>query len=297
MAISGNLPNHLVVAARTGILSAVPNPKTPWRRVAMEIDLTASTTTLVDLGGMPYPTQDAAVVQSMIEKSKTVTPEDWNLTLHISDNAVRDDQTASLLQKFQNLMPAYDKHINSRVFTVLNAGDGQTYGACYDGQDFFDSDHVDKGAHYTTNQDNEATLTLSLDNFNTAWVAANAFVDDQGQYTQYNYNLLVCHPTNNVVAANITGNTDAMDTGNREVNPYAGNFSYIMAPELDTNAWYIIAESESVKPLYVAFKKRPQLQEIWFDPQQPDGGMHYFKYHARYVVGYGDWRLAYQGQT
>jgi len=298
MAISGNLPKHLEVAARTGVLAATPNDgDMPWRRVAMEVDLTAKTTTLVDLGGVPYPTQKPQVVQDMIEKSLSVTPEDWYLTVPISQNAIDDDQTGSLLKKFQGVLPAYYRHINARVFTVLNAGDGQTYGACYDDQDFFDSDHADPGGSYQTAQDNEGALTLSLDNFHTIWVAAQGFMDDQGHYTNYEYNLLVCHPTSNVLAANITGNTQAMDTGNRESNPYAGRIGYITAPQLDTTAWHLIASSESVKPMFVAMRKQPQLIDMKYDSDQPNGGMHYFRYHGRYVVGYGDWRLAKQGNT
>jgi hypothetical protein len=44
-------------------------------------------------------------------------------------------------------------------------------------------------------------------------------------------------------------------------------------------------------------KEQPYLQEQWFDPDQKDGGHHYFKFYARYEVFYGDWRLAYQGNT
>lgn len=295
--MANTLPKHLEVAARTGILSARPNMDMPWRRVAMEVPLSARSTTLVDLGSVPAPTQKPQVVQEMIEKSLTVAPQDWYVTLTVSGNQIDDDQTGDLLRKIQDLRPAFDRHINSRVFTVLNAGDGQTYGACYDGQDFFDSDHVDKGAHYQTSQDNENALALSAANFNTVWVSAQSFVDDQGEYTNYNYDLIVCNPSLNTVAANIVGNPNEYGSSNLNINPYQGRLSYITSPYLDTSAWHLIASNESTKPLLVGVKKPPQLNDMWFDPQQEDGGRHYFQYHGRYVVVYGDWRLAVQGQT
>lgn len=295
--MANTLPKHLEVAARTGLLSAKPNMDMPWRRVAMEVALSARETTLVDLGNVPAPTQKAQVVQEMIEKTLTISPQDWYVTLSISGNQLDDDQTGDLLRKIQDLRPAFDRHINSRVFTVLNAGDGQTYGACYDGQDFFDSDHADKGAHYTTSQDNENTLALSVANFTTVWVAAQGFVDDQGEYTNYNYDLLVCNPSLNTVAANIVGNPHEYGVSNLNINPYQGRLSYITTPYFDTSAWHLIASNESTKPLIVGVKKQPQLNDMWFDAQQPDGGRHYFQYHGRYVVVYGDWRLAVQGQT
>jgi phage major head subunit gpT-like protein len=191
----------------------------------------------------------------------------------------------------------FPRHINKRVFQVLNGGDGSTYGAAYDGSDYFDNDHVDDGAHYQTNQDNEYALSLSIDNFETVYVAAQQFVDDQGQYTDYAYNLLTVHPTNERVAAQIVSNEWSYDTANRERNPYTGKFAYITSPELDTTAWHIIASDEDIKPIIVAMRKMPTLQDAWFDPLQPDGGRYYFKFFARYEMYYGDWRLAAQGNT
>lgn len=297
MAISGNLPKHLEVAARTGVLGAVAQDDMPYRRVAMEVDLTAASTTFVDLGGMPIPTEDPKAVDTMIEKGKTVAPEDWHLTVTISQNAIDDDQTGTVENRFRNVLPAFQRHINARTFTVLNAGDTSTYGTGITNEtEFFADAHLYVGAKNTTSQDNLAALTLSLDNYNTAWVAFSQFKDDQENFYNLNGNLLICHPTNNVIASNITGNPQAMDTANRETNPYAGA-QYFTVPEFDTTAWVLIDEDYSVKPLFVAIRKRPALQKMWFDAQADDGGKHYFKYHARYVVGYGDPLLAYMGNT
>lgn len=293
----GTLPQHLVVAAKSGVLNSRVKDEMPYRRVAQEIDLTAKTTTLVDLGGMPVPTNDPKAVDTRIEKSKSITPEDWHLTLHISQNDIDDDQTGTLLSQFQNIMPAFQRHINSRVFTVLNAGDGTTYGTGVDGLSLFNNSHLWAGAKNSTSQDNLNALTLSLDNFNTVWVAARQFVDDQSNYFNYNFNLLVCNPSLNRTAADITGNREDYSTANRATNPYAGGVSYFTVPEFDTNAWVLIAEGEAAKPMFVAIRKRPQLQDMWFDAQEENGGVHYFKYHARYVVDYGDWPTAVMGNT
>jgi phage major head subunit gpT-like protein len=246
---------------------------------------------------MPQPTQNAALVDTLIEKSKSVEPEDWYLTLHISNNAIDDDQTGTLEGRFKDIVPAFQRHINARVFTFLNDGDNTTSGTCVDGLALFDDSHLWAGAKYTTAQDNQYDLAISLDNFNTVWVAARGFVDDAGNYFNYNYDLLVTSPTNNSVAANITGNREAYDTANRELNPYAGQLSYITVPEFDTTAWVLVATGEPTKPLFVAVKKRPQLNDMWFDAQAGDGGIHYFQYHARYVVDFADWPTAIMGDS
>lgn len=75
MAFDGRLPKHLEVAARTGVLIAQPKDAMPWRKVAMEIPLSASTQQLVDLGSVPAPTRDPKAVKELIEKAMEVTPQ------------------------------------------------------------------------------------------------------------------------------------------------------------------------------------------------------------------------------
>lgn len=296
--ISSNVPKHLVVAARTGFLSSMRQGTYAWQQVAATLNMDARDIDLVDLGAAPMPVEQANVVQDYIEKTLQVSAREWQITVWISDNAVKDDQTASLESKVRSAGANFQKHLNKLVFQTLNGGDGTTYGLCYDGQEFFDSDHVDKGASYQTNQDNEYAVALSHDNFETVWVAGQNIRDDQGEFTEFNYDLLVCNPSLFVTARNITGNMEMGDTANREINPYSGLLKTpITSPYLDTNAWYLLASSEQHKPLIVAMREQPFLQHAWFDPTTPDGGRHYFKFYARYNVHYGDWRLALQGNT
>ena len=298
MAISGNLPKHLEVAARTGVLGAQALDNMPYRRVAVEVDLTAKSTTFVDLAGMPIPTNDPKAVDTMVEKGKTVKADDWYMTVGISQNAIRDDQTGSLQQKFMNVLPAFQRHINDLTFVVLNAGDTSTYGTGITNEtEFFADAHLYPGGKNTTSQDNLNALTLSSDNFNTVWVAMSQRKDDQGNFYNLNPNLLICNPSNNKIAANITGNPNSYDTANREMNPYANGVNYFTVPQFDTNAWVVLDENYPVKPLFVAIRQRPELNHQWFDPEADEGGMWYWRYHGRYVVGYGDPMLATMGNS
>lgn len=172
--ITGNVPSHLLVAARTGFLTAMRQRQYPWQQIAMTINLEAASDTLVDLGAAPMPvnSRQGYTAQDFIERSVTVEPTDWDITVWISQNAIDDDQTGSLERKVKSAGDNFQKHINKRVFEVLNGGDTTTFGQAYDGQDFFDSDHADAGAAYSTAQDNEHVLTLTNDNFETVWVAA-----------------------------------------------------------------------------------------------------------------------------
>lgn len=297
--ISGDTPAHLVIGARSGFLQALRARQYPWQRAAQPFNMDARSQVITDLGSAPMPTNSRGgiTIQDFVERQKTLTVTDWDITVWISQNDIDDDQTATLKTKVTSAGDNFQKHINARVFTVLNAGDGLTYGPAYDGLSFFNDAHVDKGAAYQTAQDNKDNANLTLDNFNSTYAGAQVTRDDQGEFYEYTYDLLIVHPTNRVLAANICGNPEALDTANRETNPNSGIVRYITTPYLDTTAWHLIASSEAAKPLIVAMKVNPYLQSTWFDPKAPDGGRWYFKFFGRYEVHYGLWQLARQGQT
>lgn len=300
--IAGNVPKHLVSTARTGFLLAVEEAdrEFPWRRVAMVHNMSEASEDQVDLGATPMPKNSSGgvTIQDHIEITQTVEPTDWDVTVWISENAIQDDQTGMLEQRVRGAGRRFNQHINKRVFVVLNGGDSAKYGPAYDGQHFFDNDHVDDGAEYQTNQDNEGTTNLSFSAFNSAWTNAMQFRDDQGEFTEFNYDQLIVHPTNKQLANEITQSTERPDTADRTINSFAGELRQpIVTPHLDTNAAILTASSEPIKPLILAMRRDPELQHAWFDPTAPDGGRHYFKFYARYAVHYGNWRLAYQIQT
>lgn len=298
--IAGNVPSHLVVAARTGFL-ATAEPEVPaYDPIAETLDMSAASVELVDLGGSPMPTRNKgrAQGQDFIEKKLTVTPLDWDITVWISHNAIKDDQTKTLERKVRGAGMNFQKHIAQQAFKALNDGDAITnFGAGYDSLSFYNDSHVDKGAAYSTAQDNKYGLTLNLDNFETVRVAATKTRDDQGEFSGFDYDLLVVSPELERVAANICNNKDAYDTANREMNPYAGKLRYIVSPKLDSTAWILTASNAGIKPIIVAMRESPNLQAAWFDPNAKDGGRYYFKFYARYNHFYGDWRTAYMGNS
>ena len=297
MSVRNQLPGHLLVNARTAHLTSEPMDNAPYDPIAMEMDISTNKTNLVDLGGTPLPNQDPKIVDMLIEKKLEVEPEDWYLTLKISKNSIRDDQTGTLERDFRNLLPSFQRDMNRRAFEVLNGGDGATYGLCYDGQNFFSGSHVDKGAKYTTAQDNQDTLAFTPDNLETVLVKAKLTVDDVGVYTNFDYNLLVGPPHMDREFSQVANNEWIWNSGNREINPWRNKLGYITHPKMDSTSWIIVASTEDHKPIIIVIRQRPELNDMWFDAQGGDGGMHYIQYHARYVIAYGDWRLAYQGQT
>lgn len=298
--ISGEVPSHLLVGARTGFL-ATAQPNVPITTpIAQTIQMGSKSVDIVDIGGAPMPTRNRgrAQLQQMIEKKLTITPLDWDITVDITYNAVKDDQTGELERKVRSAGENFRLDMAQKAFKALNDGDATTnFGAGYDGLAMYSNSHVDKGASYTTVQDNLDSLALSLTNFETVRVKAMTTRDDQGNFCDYNYDLLVVSPSDERAAAQITDNREDATTANRATNPYAGKLKYVVSTQFDSGAWVLVASSHSIKPVLIAVRETPNLQAAWFDPNTPDGGTYYFKFYGRYNHFYGDWRLAYMGKS
>ena len=300
MITSGNVPEHLVVGARSGFLEAVKTAVLPWQKIAGQLNMDSKSVDIVDLGAAPMPVESVGGpnLQGFAERSLLVKPRDWEITVGLSYNAFMDDQTGgSLMTRVRGTGANFQKHINKLVFQALNGGDGTTYGSAYNGFEFFDTVHVDKGAAYQTAQSNLKALSLTLPNFTTNLNVARAFLDDQGELVEHDYNLLIVPPAYEYQAAQICTNPFAYTTANRENNPYSGRFDYLVSGHLDSTAWIIAATNEPQKPIYLAMREQPNLQAYGFDEKAADGGRYWFKFYARYNIFYGDWRLALLGAT
>lgn len=296
MTISGNVPGHLLAAARTGFLSAPAPTVAPWEPIAQKINMDAKSLDLIDLGDAPMPVEAKGRSQrrAFIERMLTVKPKDWEITVGVSYNTAKDDQTGGTVErKCREAGQNFPMHLSNQAFKALNDGDATTnFGAGYDGLSFFNNAHIDKGAEYQTGQDNLYGLALSLDNFETARVAAMKFRNDQGEFLGYNYNLLVVSPELERTASQITGNPNAYDTANRETNPYAGQTRYMVSAQFDSTAAVLVASGLSMKPILIVVREEPNLQTAWFDPDAGEGGMYWFKFYGRYNHFYGNWRAA-----
>lgn len=297
--ISGNVPSHLLVAAKTGFLASIPEvPMRAASEFVRVLPMGAKSVDLVDLGAAPMPVENKGrtTVQDFIEKKLTVTPKNWDITVGLSYNATQDDQTGSLETKVRGAGENFVRHIDNMAFDALKNGTATTsYGAGYDGLAFFSASHVDAGAAYQTVQSNSKSLAFSLANFKTVRAAGRAFVDDQGQPLDIVHNLIVAHPDYEYDIEQLIRNQETSGTANRDINPYAGKMRAIYSAQITSGQWFLLNASQTAKPLILAMREQPALQDAWFDPNGPDGGMYYFKFYARYNVFYGDWRLAIKG--
>jgi len=230
------------------------------------------------------------------ERSLMVYNVDWQIGIGIEHNAINDNRAGDLEGWARRAAVNFERHKDKEAFAALNSGEATTnYGAGYDGLAFFSGSHVDPGAEYTTAQDNQFALALSLDNFETVKVAASKFKNSRGEPEGLNHKLLVLPPDLERIGAQITGNREDYATANRAVNPYSGNVQMLVSPGgyLDTTAWFLIDPAE--KPIKLQNRQAPSL--VIMDDELQGSGVRYFILRARYNVFYGNWRYAVQGNT
>lgn len=295
MITRSDIANRLTYGIRAGFLLGQEEYLPAYPQVARETESDGKDENYSDLLAVPMPRTfvDEVVPRGFGEVSLNITNLKFELTIKIDHDAINDDRVGDLDTTAREAGQRFPQHLDKLVFQALNGGDGSTYGLCYDGQNFFSASHTEPKGSYQTAQSNLGALALSAANFNTVWVNANALLDSEGEVVPYNYNLLVVSPALNDAAVQIAENAEKSGTSNRDKNPYAGKIRYIVNKYLDTTGWVLIAGDEVRKPIILQMRQRPTFN-TW-DDEKID--VRYYKWEARYNVGYGNWRLAYLGNT
>lgn len=168
-------------------------------------------------------------------------------------------------------------------------------GICYDGQNFFDTDHLE-GLSGT--QSNDLTGTgVDETSYTAAKVALATFLDDQGEvmYPEIGTPLVLTRPQESVAARKLFAATLA----NGATNVLAGDADVISSARLTTaKQFYVLNVSQGLLPFIY--------QEREFVPMEYDGGTAtqegsherfmrrrlLFGPYIRANAGYADWRTA-----
>jgi phage major head subunit gpT-like protein len=299
MIVRSDVAQSLVYGSKAQFLSGRQSWPSKRSLIAAEAPSTGKSEKYVGLGAQPMPIEarDKIVPRGLVEHALEIVNKDWETTLGVSHDAINDDRVGHVLPWMMKAGQRFEQHMDKLCFQAMNAGDAATYGLCYDGLYYFSASHADPGADYTTVQSNLGTSTLTLDTFNTIWVAAKAFMDDRGEVADIPFDLLIVPPALRTVAAQICDNENAYDTANREVNPFKGEIRYVVNPYMGSTSWVLACSAFSDKPIIFQLRQSPELV-VWDDESvAAEGGERFFKWTARYQVGYGDWRLAYMGKT
>ncbi len=111
-----------------------------WREVATEVPSTTASNTYGWLGDFPALREwigDRAV-KDMKEHSYQVTNKEYEATVSVPRAAIEDDELGVYRPMMAEMGNAAARHPDQLVAALIKAGDATL---CYDGQNFFDTDH------------------------------------------------------------------------------------------------------------------------------------------------------------
>ncbi|MFJ3469057.1 Mu-like prophage major head subunit gpT family protein [Pseudomonas sp. NPDC090201] len=113
---------------------------TDWQRIATEVPSTSSSNTYGWLGQFPTFREwlGERVLKDMASHAYTITNKKFESSVSVPRDAIEDDEIGVYKPLFQEMGRAAKTHPDELVFALLKAGLSTL---CYDGQNFFDTDH------------------------------------------------------------------------------------------------------------------------------------------------------------
>lgn len=136
--------NALIQALFTGFradfqaaLNAAP---TDWAKVATEVKSSTKSNTYGWLGQFPKFREWVGdrTLRDMAAHGYAITNKDWESTVGVKRNDIEDDEVGIYRPLFTEMGRAAASHPDELVFALLAAGHNTL---CFDGQNFFDTDH------------------------------------------------------------------------------------------------------------------------------------------------------------
>lgn len=130
----------LFVAFRRDFQNALTATPTDWEKIATRITSTTKSNTYGWLGQFPQFRKwiGDRVVKDMAAHGYALVNDDWESTVGVKKTDIEDDEVGVYSPLFQEMGRAAKSQPDELVFQLLKAGLSTV---CYDGQNFFDTDH------------------------------------------------------------------------------------------------------------------------------------------------------------
>lgn len=215
---------------------------------------------------------------------------DWQTGLEIDRNDIMDDSLGLILPQIGQMGEEARRHPGELVWNLMNNG---FTGLAYDGQYFFDTDHVDAGEAAQSNKMSGGGSTLTVANIRLARTAMRRYKDTKGRP-------LNIAPTHLCIPPELEGAAkDAIDAdklANGATNTEYKALKIHVSPYLTSaTAWFLCDLSKRVK----GFVQQNRMPAQFIAQDKPDDDLAFrlkkFRYqaNARYNVGYGMWKCCF----
>lgn len=277
-----------------------------WQLIATRVSSRKSEEKYAWLGESPWPspwTDERQIKATNPEQNYVLTNAKYEATIGIEREAFDDELYGQISVRIQQLATNMARWFDEQVFSTLVNGETKE---CYDGQYFFDTDHTDPGATYTTSQSNLGSSELTVANLKSTITAMRKFKDGNGKPAGITPTHLVVPPDLEFTAIEILksqyypsatnmGTSTTTDyVAVNKVNPVNGALGLIVSPYItDSDSWYVVDLSKAVKPLILQEREPVEFKMLTSDDNAFLRDQYLAGVRWRGAFGYSDWRLAY----
>lgn len=241
------------------------------------------------------------------ENGITVTNKKFEATLEIPLDWMRRDKTGQIQIRIDEMAQRANAHWAKLMTALIEAGEADTLGTCYDGQFFFDTDHSEGDSGSQSNDisvDIATTTAPTAAEMETAILTATqkimSFKDDQGEpMNEAARRFLVMVPTPFMAASAAALNNPIITTGstsftNTLVN--LGGFSYQLAinPRLSWTTKFALFRADGGASSFIRQEEEPlQISALAENSEEEfKNDRHLYGIKAMRNVGYGYWQKA-----
>lgn len=271
-----------------------------WGRITTVIPSNKALETYGWLGAIPGMREffGERVLNGLSEYNYSLTNRKWESSIGVDVDAIDDDQYGQVKIQIMQLADAAAAFVNLIMFQTLAGG---FTNLCYDGQYFFDTDHV-SGASGT--QSNRYTAALSMTSYDAMKLGMGKIKNDQGDPMGIKPDLLIVPLDLETLALEITKSTiipihvgdgtagSGATAATGYTNVRAGQMDVLATPLLtDTTNWFMADTKGAVKGLIWQAR-----QEVQFDALERQSEMGFMRDQFAYGVkmrgapGYGLWQ-------
>jgi len=294
MLINKDTISSVFVSLQTSFNNAFGAAPTVWQKIAMRVPSTTSQNIYAWLSKFPKMRKWVGDkhIKSLEAYKYAIVNDDWEATVEVDRNDIEDDQLGMYGPQAQMAGQSAAQLPDEIVMDLVNGGFANL---CFDGQYFFDTDHLVSGASVS----NKLTVALSVANqaaaiasYGAARTAMLKFKDDEGRPLNVIPRILLVPPALESVALAMVNNDRLTDGA---ANLYKGTAEVVVDARLTSDtAWFLLDTSQPIKPFIYQERKAPVFVEQTSTENDDVFNRKKFKYgaEARAAGGYGFWQLA-----
>lgn len=273
-----------------------------WSRLAMHFPSTQASETYRWLGAVPQVREwvGGRRIKPLRSQGVTIINKTWEATIRVDADEQRRDKSGQIMVRVNELARRVATHPNKLLTTLLLGGEST---ACYDGSNFFASDHAEGDSGAQSNSLTVSATTPSAPTEQEMYAAIvrgigqiMSFTDDQGEpLNESASEFVVMVPMSFLPATLIALSGQIVDAS---TNPLTGGspfkVSWVANPRLTWTTKFAIFRTDAPTRPFIFQEELPVQVQVLAEGSELEvnENQHQYGVKAIHEAGYGYWQDA-----